>query len=417
MMSRQGTSPDAAAAAFADLVTPAGRDNPYPCYARMRESDPVHVTPTGEVILTRYEDCVRLLRDSRFTVSDFEVRERYNPGWREREAMAALGASLLFIDPPDHTRLRRLVNGAFTARRVHELSDRVERLITARLDAMADAGCDGSPVDIRDLLAFPLPVAVIGALVGVPEADWEWLQGPAADMTTIVDLFVEAEDLDRADAAAAVMVPYFAELMAQRRAHPRDDMVSALLAAQRATAGDPAAGADDDELLRVLLLLFIAGFETTVNLITNGVVALAEHPDQAAMLRDDSSLAPALVEEVLRYDAPVQGTGRFSATPIEFAGVTVTPRTPVLAFLGAANRDPARFPDPDRLDLTRRDTKVASFGGGIHFCLGAPLARLEAGLAFPMLYRRFPRLATAGEPTRRLGFNLRGFAKVPVTLR
>lgn len=144
MMSRQGTSPDAAAAAFADLVTPAGRDNPYPCYARMRESDPVHVTPTGEVILTRYEDCVRLLRDSRFTVSDFEVRERYNPGWREREAMAALGASLLFIDPPDHTRLRRLVNGAFTARRVHELSDRVERLITARLDAMADAGCDGS---------------------------------------------------------------------------------------------------------------------------------------------------------------------------------------------------------------------------------------------------------------------------------
>jgi cytochrome P450 len=416
-MSEQRTSPEAAEAAFVDLMTPEGRDDPYPRYAHMREHDPVHVMPGGEVVLTRYAECVALLRDNRFGVADAEVRAQYNPNWEQSTALSTFGASLLFIDPPDHTRLRRLVSGAFTARRVVELTARVERIIAARLDAMADAGADGSRIDLRDLLAFPLPVAVIGALVGVPEEDWEWLQGPAADMTTLVDLFVAPEDVVRADAASAVMAPYFSELMAARRANPRDDLISALLAAQRETAHDPASGVTDHELLRVLLLLFIAGFETTVNLITNGVVALFDQPDQVNAVTDDPSLAPALVEEVLRYDSPVQATGRFSLRELNFAGLTLAPRTPVLAFLGAANRDPARFPEPDRFDLSRPDTKVASFGGGIHFCLGAPLARLEAQLAFPMLYQRFPKLAPAGAPTRRLGFNLRGFAKVPVTIR
>lgn len=415
MTAQTSTAEPHARSLFDDLFSPEGRQDPYTRYALLRETAPVLRYGEGNVVLTRYEDCDRVLRDhAAFPVHlDSDVARRVqNEG---HPSLLVLGESMLERNPPDHTRLRRLVSAGFTARRVQGLTERVGELVGARLDAMAEAGADGAAVDAYEYLALPLPIAVIGTLLGIPEADWSWLRGHAADLAHVIDLITTEEQLARADAAQLAITPYLDGLVAERRSEPRDDLISALVAVQDETSG-PDAALTDDEMAGMLSLLFLAGYETTVNLITNGVVELLRHPEQAEPLRADPSLAGAYVEEILRYDAPVQGTGRPAAADTVIGGEEIPAGTYLSTMLGAANRDPARFQDPDRFDPTRTGGGVLSFGAGIHFCLGAPLARLEAGLALPALLRRFPKLELAAEPTRRESFNLRGYDAVPVCI-
>lgn len=428
------TSDDAAradaGAAFADLASPEGRQDPYTRYARIRAVAPAYLIPQSSAfVLTGYDGCERVLRDTAgFLVTDPAWSDRIASGWREHPSMVSIGQSLLNQNPPEHTRLRRLVSSAFTARRVGALAERVSGLIDARLDEMAEAGADGSSVDFHRALALPLPIAVIGTLLGIPEKDWPWLRDRSADLAEILDIFGTEESIAIADRAQLAVDPYLRDLAEYRRREPGDDLLSALVALRDepddgagggSTGG---AGLDDDEIVRMVSLLFLAGYETTVNLLTNGVVALLRRPEQARRLRDDLALADSCVEEALRYDAPVQATSRIVAADTEISGVSVPAGSEVLIMIGAANRDPARFEAPDRFEIDRFEAergtpKVLSFGGGVHFCLGAPLARLEARLVLPGLVRRFPGLALGGEPGRRDSFNLRGYASVPVTLR
>lgn len=398
-------------AVFLELQTRQGREDPYSRYTRLRELAPVHVSRYGVTVLTRYEDCARALRSPDLQVEDAAWMDLNEPDWRRSPTNVVMGESLLHRNPPDHTRLRKLVSGSFTPRRVRELVPRIEALVAAELDMMADAGSDGGPVDVHDLMAFPLPVSVIGALLGVPESDWSWLRGPTAAISVVFDLFAFEEAYERSDRAIRELAPYLTDLIEQRRKSPQDDMISALISVR-----DRDGGLTEDELLQTVMLLFIAGFETTVNLITNGVMALLRHPEQRAALLADPTLAEAAVEEVLRYDAPVQGTMRHAIRDTRIGGVPVPEGSRVVAFLGAANRDPGQFTHPDRFDIRREGPKATSFGGGIHYCLGASLARLEAAIALPALITRFPRLALHGEAELRPIFNLRGYSRLPVTL-
>jgi cytochrome P450 len=269
---------------------------------------------------------------------------------------------------------------------------------------------EGGQVDYVDTFAFPLPVNVIGELLGIPAEDRAQFQTLVRDATQVLEVLTPAVILT-ADAAAKEIRDYLAGLVAERRRQPRGDLLSALVEAEQ--RGDRLT---EDELLTTAALLLSAGFETTVGLLGNGLVALAENPDQRALLAGDPSLADAAVEELLRYDAPVQSVQRLVVAPVEIDGVPLQPGTRVTGLVGAANRDPARFPRPNELDLRRADNAPLSFGGGIHFCLGAALARLEGRLAFPALLQRFPDLAVNGPAVRRDSLTLHNFTSIPVSL-
>jgi cytochrome P450 len=310
-----------------------------------------------------------------------------------------LFTSVLALNPPDHTRLRRLVSSTFTARRVQALRPAIEAMVDELLAEFA------GDVDFIGAFAFPLPANVIGELLGVPAADRAQFQTLIRDWSQVLDV-ITPEVLARADPAATTVRDYLAGLADERRRRPGADLISALVAAEE--QGDRLT---EDELLTMAGLLFAAGFETTTNLLANGLVALLRHPEQAHALRSDPGAA---VEELLRYDSPVQLVSRVAYEPVELGGVTVDAGERVVAYLGAGNHDPARFSDADRLDLGRADNAPLSFGGGIHYCLGAPLARLEAQVAFPALLRRFPGLALAGAPERRDSLTIRGFTRLPL---
>ncbi|MGH3158046.1 MAG: cytochrome P450 [Streptosporangiaceae bacterium] len=401
------------------LITPAVSANPYPTFERLRALGGPHLTPTGIVFALSYDDCATVTRETVFGVQSPQWCDLATPGWRERPSKIATFETMLFRDPPDHTRLRRMVGAAFTPRQAERMRRDVAGLVQRALDALADAGADGSAVDLQATLAAQLPIAVIGSMVGVPESDWASLRPAMSALLKVVEIGVTKQDLDEADRAALELRDYFRALAASRRAAPRDDLASTLVAAHDATASgqrDGGAGLSGDELLQTLTFLFMAGVDTMTNLLSNGTSALLSHPDQADLLRADPALAPHAVDEVLRYDPPVQFLGRVAATDVILSGVPLTPGTLVIAMLAAANRDPARFHDPGVFDITRRGTTVLSFGGGIHFCLGAPLARVEAGTFFAALLTRFPRLQQAGTPVRQ-GLVFRGFSRLPVTLR
>lgn len=395
----------------AALATPSVRDDPYPVYARLRRLAPVHRTASGVVFLSGYEDCVTLTRGPAFRSQGPQWMDAVAPGWRERPGRVATVESLLFRDPPDHTRLRRLVGGAFTARRLEALRGEVVRLVGGALDAIEDAGRDGSAVNLHEILSATLPISVIGALVGVPHEDWPLLRRWMTAMMQIVEMTTSTEIMDAADDGALRLMEYFAALAADRRTHPRDDLATALVA-----SADADQALTETELLQTLILLFMAGVDTMVNHLASGTAALLAHPDQLAALRDDPALAPSAVEEMLRYDAPIQIIGRVAGEPMRLGEVDIPAGTLVLGLLGAANRDPARFPDPDTFDVARPPgSSVLSFGGGMHYCLGAPLARLESAEFFPAFLARFPKLALGGVPQRR-GLVLRGFAGLPITV-
>jgi cytochrome P450 len=281
----------------------------------------------------------------------------------------------------------------------------IERMVEDLLD-----GLDGT-VDFVERFAFPLPVNVIGELLGVPAGDRAQFQSLVRDWTQVLEILTP-EVLTTADPAAAAIRDYLAGLVAERRRTPSADLLSALVAVEE--AGDQLT---EEELLTTAALLFAAGFETTTNLLSNGLVALLANPAQLAALRDWPDLAQPAVEELLRFDSPVQLISRVVVDPVELGGIPVEEGERVVAYLGAGNRDPERFTDPDRLQLARVGDPPLSFGGGIHYCLGAPLARLEAQIALPALLRRFPRLTLAGDPERRDSLTIKGFLRLPVDLR
>jgi len=390
-----------------DPFLPEFNADPFPFYHRLREADPVHRSPLGFWVLTRYDDCVQVLRDPRFGRAGFEgfLESMYGnstPGER-------LPRSMLFQDPPDHTRLRSLVSRAFTPRVVEALRPRIQQIVDDILDQTRDARA----MEVIGDLAYPLPVTVISEMLGVPAGDRESIKQWSADIARSLDaigLPVDPEIVERGRAARRAIGAYFRDLLPERRRRPRNDVLSLLIAAEE--QGDKLS---EGELLSTCVLLYIAGHETTVNLIGNGLLALLRHPDQLARLREDPELAPSAVEELLRYDGPVQRTARIAVADVELGGRAIGKGDMVVAVIAAANRDPAQFPDPDRLDVGRRDNRHIAFGFGIHFCLGAPLARLEGQIALGTLARRRPDLALAANALEwRESQVLRGLKALPV---
>ena len=381
-----------------------GRADPYPLYERLRAIGPVVTAPDGTLVVTGYRECSMLLRDHRLhKTPERRLAASGYPQWQDRPALRLMFGSIMMLNPPVHTRLRRLVSACLTAR-VAGLRPAVERIVADTCEQIAGDS------DFVTGFAFPLPVTVIGELLGIPAADRPMFAELVRDWSTVLEVLTP-QAVDRADAAASTVADYLADLATQRRDHPADDLISAMAAG----GGDKLTA---DELVTMAALLLKAGTETTTGLLSNGLVALLSHPDQAARLRAEPFLAIPAVEELLRYDSPVQMlSGRCAPDDLTIAGFDLSDGQRVFAMVGAANRDAAVFSDPDRLTLDRAQQAPLSFGGGIHYCLGAPLARLEAQIAFPALLTRFPRLALAGEPVSREGTALRGHTSLPITAR
>jgi cytochrome P450 len=392
------------------LGTPEGRADPYPLYAALHEIGEVIQTGPDDVIVAGYDAIDAVLRDPGFRVSDASSFDMNLPRWRDNPVFVQGADWLLNLNPPRHGRIRSQMARAFTARRIAALEPAIAAMADGLLDAMADRGADGSAVEFMHDFAYLLPVTVICELIGIPEADREGFRPVARDLAGVFELS-DVSTLPAINAAAAELLAYFTALAAERRAAPRDDLLSNLLAVSDSGDGR-LTGA---ELLHNLTLLLVAGFETTTNLLGNGLQVVLHDPPAGEAVRDGSVPASVFVEEVLRYDSPVQLTSRIGYAT-NLGRVAVAKGTGVVTLLGAGNRDPRRFTEPDRFDPARPDGGPLSFGGGAHFCIGAALARLEGAVAFPRLLRRFPKISPAGEPTRRDRLLLRGFETLPVTL-
>ncbi|MSQ48213.1 MAG: cytochrome P450 [Deltaproteobacteria bacterium] len=381
--------------------------NPYPFYQRLQTEDPVHRSTLlpDSWILTRYADAAMVLRDPRFGRQDAArfFQERFGAG----PVVDVYTKWMLFRDPPDHTRLRTLVSKAFTPRAIENLRPRIQILVDELLGAVQAAG----QMDIMNAIAYPLPVLVICEMLGVPAKDRDVFQAWSGDVARTLDPIQTPETVARGHAVVARMCDYFRELIAELRHAPKDDLLSAMIVAEE--QGDRLT---EEELLANCILLFSAGHETTVNLIGNGMLALLRYPDQRKKLAEHPELIESAVEEFLRYEGPVQITGRGTQHDIEIGGKQIKAGERIFTILAAANRDPAQFPDPDRLDITRRESRHLAFGYGIHFCLGAALARLEAQSAINTMLRRMPRLALQTDTVQwRPAFTLRGLQELPVT--
>ena len=389
------------------VTDPAVIADPYPLLRELRETSPVHKVGFADVwVLTRFEDCRSVLRDSRLGSPE--------PG-DDAPALVARAArnrnaerSMLFLNPPDHTRLRKLVSRAFTPRRVAGIRASVEAMTRELLDDLAAAGGG----DLIDALAFPLPANVISELVGIPRADRDRLRPLVADLTASLEPFTPPDEAERADAAGLKLREYLDDLIERRRAEPGDDLLSGLIAAsdgeERLTLG---------EVALTVNLIYAAGFETTSNLIGNIVNTLLRYPDQLAKLRADRSLVPNAVDEVLRFEPPVHVDGRFAFEDVEVDGHVIPRGHSVLTLLAAANRDPAVIDDPDRFNIERPEIPMLSFSSGIHYCLGASLARLEGQVVLSGLLDRFSdwRRRENNPPWKRR-VTLRGLARLPVIL-
>jgi cytochrome P450 len=390
--------------------------DPYPHYAELRAGNPIEHNEFGFWALWRHAEVSEVLR-GRLSVEDANVttagpmRELYDDIYAELDTSRRRGGmSMLDRDPPDHTRLRRLVSQAFTPRTVEALTPVVTGLVEESLDRMADAG----DVDLIEALAFPLPFAVISTMLGIPEQDVSRLRELSHLIVRSLEPIPDEQLLREIIAAEEEMHGRTSEAIAWKRQHPADDLLTALINAD--DAGDVLS---DDELVSQVVLLYVAGHETTVNLIGNGTLALLRHPDQLQTWRERPDLDENAVEELLRYDSPVQLSRRITLADHEVGGHVVPQGSLILANLGSANRDEAQFgPDADRVRLDRANARThVSFGGGVHHCLGAALARLEGRIALSSLVRRFPQLAPAGEPERNGRLNLRGLTTLPVTVR
>lgn len=396
-----------------DPRDPAVIEDPFPVLRRLQAEDPVHWSEILKSwVLTRYDDVRAALADPRLSADRLTSFLRHQAGDRPlAEALAELGRSLglwaVFTDPPLHTRLRGLLTDAFTPRAVETLRPTVRALVDALIDGVAAAG----RLDLVRDIAAPLPVAVIGDLLGVPRADGPALKRWSDDLATFVGSAVATPDkYERAAASLREMNAYFRALAAERRARPRQDVLSALVAA----AGQGRLA--DDELVASCTLLLFAGHETTTNLIGNGVLALLRHPDQCERWRRDPTLTATAVEELLRFEGPGQALVRVALDDLVIGGRRIRRGDRLFVMINAANRDPRRFVDPDRLDLGREPNPHLTFGHGRHFCVGAPLARLEAQVALPRLLERLPGLALAASRLEWIdSLIFRGVRALPLT--
>lgn len=406
------------------LATPEGRADPYPHYARIREQTPVFRSAMGSWIVSRFADCQQVLRAPHFGKgADLDATARMRVArWGipadevdEFFAFFERRQSILTLNPPDHTRLRGLVARAFTPNTVEALRPHVVALCDGLLDTLADLAGGGNSVDVMGELAFPLPVAVIGELLGVPVEDRPQFQALVRAATRLLEPMSDLDDLRGARTARVSMEQYFEGLIAERRRRPEDDLLSELIA-----VSDGSDRLTQDEVISTAILLFAAGFETTTNLIGNGLWALLCHPEQLTGLRasvDDPAAMHRAVEELLRWDSPVQLDGRVALRATVIEGQDIAPGDQVMTLLGAANRDPRRFDEPETLDLGRDEGAPMSFGSGIHYCLGAALARLEGQVCFGRLLTRFKHIELAERTvTHRDSITLRGLARLPVDL-
>ena len=371
-----------------DLTSGRVLADPYPTYLQLRERDPIHrMRLIDGWALTRYEDVQAVLADHR----------RFSSG--ESGPNYTRNASMLDLDPPDHTRLRSLVSKAFTPRSIAELGPRIQEIVDELLDGVEEK----DSFDLIDSFAFPLPVIVIAEMLGVPAQDLEQFKEWSNDIVLSLEPILSEEQRVRFRRSEEELYAYFEGIIAQRRQFPQDDLISALLAAE-----DEGDRLSHQELLATLLLLLVAGNETTRNMIGNGMLALLRNPEELRRLRDDPDLLDSAIDELLRYDSPVQLDGRTLVEDVEMGGKRLRAGQQVVAVIGAANRDPAAFSNPDRLDIGRQEKSHISFGRGIHYCLGASLAMLEGRIAFASLLERFSSIRLASVPRQRKQVVLRG---------
>ena len=379
--------------------------DPYPAYAALRDRDPVHRSRLMNAwLFTRHSDVDAILRDHRHFSNDPRKGELTR---RQRLNLPADDEfTMLFLDPPDHKRLRALVNKAFTPKAVNALEPHIRTIMASLLDDIDDP----AGFDLMEAVAQPLPVIVIAEMLGVPPKDRAQFKVWSDQRARVLEPMIDARERAIADSASKAFDAYFRPIITERRAAPQEDIVSAL-----AQAEDEGDRLTEREMLNMLRLLLIAGNETTTNLIGNGMLALLRHPDQLQRLREDPSLIPAAVDELLRFDSPVQTDFRRVLEDCEVNGFAVRRRDNIVVLLGAANRDPDVFENPDRLDVGRNDRSHLSFGRGIHHCLGAPLARLEGRIVLETLLERFPEIRLLGErPRFRNSIVLRGLQSLPV---
>ena len=393
------------------------RDNPFPLFAEVRESGPVHAITLADGhpawLVVGYDEAKLLLNDTRLS-KDMQAAFSSGEGvLAEGLPGPAFARHMLAVDPPDHTRLRRLVASAFSLRRIESLEPRIRQIVGSLLDALAAAGPDAT-VDLVPTFAFPLPFTVICELLGVPERDREAFGNALIALLSPTDT---PEQYAKAKIGSDAVVAQLNSLVDTKEREPGDDLVTDLI---RARDGDERL--DHGELLSTLLQLIVAGHDTTASLLGNGVVALLRNPDQLALVKADPMRFPALVEEIMRYDAPVpHSTFRYAAEDVEIGGVTIPAGGQVIISLAAANRDGERFDESEHFHVERRENRHLAFGHGIHFCLGAPLARLEGSIALSSLLARFPEIRLA-VPSEDLhwghgdGLVLRGLTRLPVVL-
>jgi cytochrome P450 len=396
-------------AAPLDLTDPGVVANPYPAFARARAAAPVQWHEgLGLWLAFTHAESNAVLRD-----------RRLGRIWTDKAPAERFGSfnlihrnAILEMEPPDHTRLRRLISTAFARGHVERLRPWVQELAGSLVDAMVERSGGTEAVDVLSGMAVELPVAVIAELLGVPTADRPLLRPWSNAIVKMYEYGRTAEVEDAAERAAAEFVDYLRALAAERRRSPGEDLLSHLVGVRDAE-GDRLT---EDELVTTCILLLNAGHEATVNVSGNGLLALLEHPDQLARLRDDPGLLPTAIEELMRFDSPLQLFERTATEDVEIGGITVSAGQKIAALLGSANRDPAAFDEPDTLDVGRADNPHISFGAGVHFCIGAPLARVELQASFGALLDRTSRLELASPARRRPEFVIRGLAELPVVL-
>ncbi|MFI5911608.1 cytochrome P450 [Dactylosporangium sp. NPDC051541] len=382
---------------------------PYPAYAKLRAETPVQwFEPSKQYLISRHEDVNALLRDRRLGRSYLHVashEEMGRRGWPQYQQpfWTLNNNGMLDREPPDHTRLRRLVSQAFTPRRVEALRPVVERLADELVDAFVAQGGGDLIADVAE----PLPVTVIAELLGVPEADRHPLRPWSAAICGMYELNPSRDTAEAAVRASEEFSDYLRALARRRQDDPRDDLVSALAAVE---------GLSEDELIGTCVLLLNAGHEATVNVTGNGWRALLQHPDQLALLRTNPDFLGTAIEELMRFDTPLQMFERWVLEDIEVRGVPIPRGAEVALLFGSANHDPAAFADPSKLDITRRDNPHISFGAGIHYCLGAPLARIELAASFGALLAKAPALRLVSDPVYKPGYVIRGLKSLEVSV-